>query len=101
MLLRIITARSKSSWIIARHMISTKNDEGGISPASSITSNACSSKWVCNKHKQKFQKRDCLEKFKMAFSSLRFGQFCDFRSKVCFSASGPKGLESCHFHPAR
>ncbi|MFS7935183.1 hypothetical protein Hanom_Chr05g00400441 [Helianthus anomalus] len=30
------------------------------------------------------------------FSSLRFGQFCDFRSKV-FSASGPKGLKSLSF----
>ncbi|MFS7993871.1 hypothetical protein Hanom_Chr12g01099171 [Helianthus anomalus] len=26
----------------------------------------------------------------MSFSSLRFGQFCDFRPKVCFSASGSK-----------
>ncbi|MFS8031008.1 hypothetical protein Hanom_Chr17g01540691 [Helianthus anomalus] len=24
------------------------------------------------------------------FSSLRFGQFCDFRPKGCFSASGSK-----------
>ncbi|KAJ0913918.1 hypothetical protein HanPSC8_Chr06g0232701 [Helianthus annuus] len=37
---------------------------------------------------------------KMQFSSLRFGQFCNFRSKVCFSYMHPKGLKSCHFHPA-
>ncbi|MFS8002014.1 hypothetical protein Hanom_Chr13g01197111 [Helianthus anomalus] len=30
----------------------------------------------------------------MSFSSLRFGQFCDFRPKVCFSASGSKRFES-------
>ncbi|KAJ0762885.1 hypothetical protein HanOQP8_Chr04g0166211 [Helianthus annuus] len=37
---------------------------------------------------------------KMTFSSLRFGQFCDFRLKVCFSSLDPKGLKSCHFHLA-
>ncbi|MFS7951104.1 hypothetical protein Hanom_Chr07g00591011 [Helianthus anomalus] len=37
----------------------------------------------------------------MHFSSSRFGQFCDFRPKVCFSHLDPKGLKSCHFHPAR
>ncbi|KAF5793040.1 putative Clp domain superfamily protein [Helianthus annuus] len=34
---------------------------------------------------------------KMPFSSLRFGQFCDFRSKVCFSASGSKRFEILPF----
>ncbi|MFS7925204.1 hypothetical protein Hanom_Chr04g00281801 [Helianthus anomalus] len=29
-------------------------------------------------------------KSKMPFSSLRFGQFCDLRPNVCFSASGSK-----------
>ncbi|MFS7960020.1 hypothetical protein Hanom_Chr08g00698051 [Helianthus anomalus] len=29
----------------------------------------------------------------MSFSSLRFGQFCDFSSKICFSASGSKRFE--------
>ncbi|MFS8031507.1 hypothetical protein Hanom_Chr17g01546671 [Helianthus anomalus] len=29
----------------------------------------------------------------MPFSSMRFGQFCDFRPKVCFSASGSKRFE--------
>ncbi|KAJ0624134.1 hypothetical protein HanIR_Chr01g0039891 [Helianthus annuus] len=29
----------------------------------------------------------------MPFSSLRLGQFCDFRSKVCFLASGSKRFE--------
>ncbi|MFS7958160.1 hypothetical protein Hanom_Chr07g00674901 [Helianthus anomalus] len=38
---------------------------------------------------------------KMSFSSLRFGQFCDFRPNVCFPHLDPKGLKSCHFHPAR
>ncbi|KAF5787955.1 hypothetical protein HanXRQr2_Chr10g0458661 [Helianthus annuus] len=33
----------------------------------------------------------------MSFSSLRCGQFCDFRPKVCFSASGSK--VKCHFRP--
>ncbi|MFS7993676.1 hypothetical protein Hanom_Chr12g01096901 [Helianthus anomalus] len=28
----------------------------------------------------------------MSFPSLRFGQFCDFRPKVCFSASGSKSF---------
>ncbi|KAJ0905855.1 hypothetical protein HanPSC8_Chr07g0298831 [Helianthus annuus] len=32
-------------------------------------------------------------KFKMSFSSLRFGQFCDFRPKVCFSAYGSERFE--------
>ncbi|MFS7888281.1 hypothetical protein Hanom_Chr00s000001g01593091 [Helianthus anomalus] len=45
----------------------------------------------------------------MPFSSLRFGQFCDFRPKVCFSASGSKRfkifaiftqlINSIHFSP--
>ncbi|MFS8031045.1 hypothetical protein Hanom_Chr17g01541141 [Helianthus anomalus] len=30
----------------------------------------------------------------MRFSSLRFGQFCDFRPKVCFFASGSKRFEN-------
>ncbi|MFS8017197.1 hypothetical protein Hanom_Chr15g01377521 [Helianthus anomalus] len=30
---------------------------------------------------------------KMPFSSIRFGQFCDFCPKVCFSASGSKRFE--------
>ncbi|MFS7994939.1 hypothetical protein Hanom_Chr12g01111981 [Helianthus anomalus] len=29
----------------------------------------------------------------MPFPSLKFGQFCDFRPKVCFSASGSKRFE--------
>ncbi|MFS7889547.1 hypothetical protein Hanom_Chr00s000004g01608291 [Helianthus anomalus] len=29
----------------------------------------------------------------MPFSSLRFGQFCNFRPKVCYSASGSKRFE--------
>ncbi|MFS7956612.1 hypothetical protein Hanom_Chr07g00656631 [Helianthus anomalus] len=33
----------------------------------------------------------------MPFSSLRFGQFCDFRPKVCFSASESKRLEILPF----
>ncbi|MFS7942634.1 hypothetical protein Hanom_Chr06g00490641 [Helianthus anomalus] len=37
---------------------------------------------------------------KMPFSSLRFGQFCDFRPKVCFSASRSKRFESSQFHMA-
>ncbi|MFS7921889.1 hypothetical protein Hanom_Chr03g00242231 [Helianthus anomalus] len=32
-------------------------------------------------------------KSKMPFSSLSFGQFCDFRPKVCFSASESKRFE--------
>ncbi|MFS8033072.1 hypothetical protein Hanom_Chr17g01565121 [Helianthus anomalus] len=36
---------------------------------------------------------DSTKKSKMPFSSLRFGQFCDFRPKVCFSASGSKRFE--------
>ncbi|MFS8013205.1 hypothetical protein Hanom_Chr14g01330061 [Helianthus anomalus] len=35
-----------------------------------------------------------------AISSLRFGEFCNFRPKVCFSHLDPKGLKSYHFHPA-
>ncbi|MFS7973298.1 hypothetical protein Hanom_Chr09g00854981 [Helianthus anomalus] len=36
---------------------------------------------------------------KMAFSSLRFGQFCDcdFRPNVCFSAYGSKRFEILSF----
>ncbi|KAF5823610.1 hypothetical protein HanXRQr2_Chr01g0040201 [Helianthus annuus] len=34
---------------------------------------------------------------KMSFSSMRFGQFCDFRPKVCFSASGSKRFETLPF----
>ncbi|MFS7942638.1 hypothetical protein Hanom_Chr06g00490691 [Helianthus anomalus] len=30
---------------------------------------------------------------KMPFSSLRFGQFCAFCPKVCFSTSGSKKFE--------
>ncbi|MFS7965352.1 hypothetical protein Hanom_Chr09g00761231 [Helianthus anomalus] len=33
----------------------------------------------------------------MSFSSLRFGQFCDFRPKVYFSASGSKRFEILPF----
>ncbi|MFS8012042.1 hypothetical protein Hanom_Chr14g01316061 [Helianthus anomalus] len=33
----------------------------------------------------------------MPFSSLRFGQFCDFRPKVCFSVSGSKRFEILPF----
>ncbi|MFS7909905.1 hypothetical protein Hanom_Chr02g00100081 [Helianthus anomalus] len=33
----------------------------------------------------------------MPFSSLRFGYFCDFRPKVCFSASGSIRLEILPF----
>ncbi|MFS8012624.1 hypothetical protein Hanom_Chr14g01323031 [Helianthus anomalus] len=40
-------------------------------------------------------------KSKMSFSSLRFGQFCNFHQKVCNARLDPKGLKSCHFHPAR
>ncbi|MFS7909798.1 hypothetical protein Hanom_Chr02g00100011 [Helianthus anomalus] len=36
-------------------------------------------------------------KSKMPFSSLRFGYFCDFRPKVCFSASGSKRFENSSF----
>ncbi|MFS8001294.1 hypothetical protein Hanom_Chr13g01188641 [Helianthus anomalus] len=35
----------------------------------------------------------------MPFSSLRFGQFCDFHSKVCFYASGSKRFEIMPFSP--
>ncbi|MFS7898254.1 hypothetical protein Hanom_Chr00s019041g01758731 [Helianthus anomalus] len=48
-------------------------------------------------------------KSKMSFLSLRFGQFCDFRPKDCFSAYGSKRFEifaifiwlvnSIHFSP--
>ncbi|MFS8015748.1 hypothetical protein Hanom_Chr15g01360301 [Helianthus anomalus] len=47
----------------------------------------------------------------MPFSSMRFGQFCDFRPKVCFSAAGSKRfnifaifirlVNSIHFSPLR
>ncbi|MFS7950393.1 hypothetical protein Hanom_Chr07g00582661 [Helianthus anomalus] len=33
----------------------------------------------------------------MPFSSLRFGQFCDFRPKVCFSSSGFKRFKILPF----
>ncbi|MFS7984510.1 hypothetical protein Hanom_Chr11g00987291 [Helianthus anomalus] len=33
----------------------------------------------------------------MSFSSLRFGHFCDFRPKVCFSASGCKRFKILPF----
>ncbi|MFS8000153.1 hypothetical protein Hanom_Chr12g01175011 [Helianthus anomalus] len=33
----------------------------------------------------------------MSFSSLRFGQFCDFRPKVCFPASGSKRFQILSF----
>ncbi|MFS8017305.1 hypothetical protein Hanom_Chr15g01378821 [Helianthus anomalus] len=33
----------------------------------------------------------------MSFSSLRFGQFCDFRPKVYFSPSGSKRFEILTF----
>ncbi|MFS7994495.1 hypothetical protein Hanom_Chr12g01106741 [Helianthus anomalus] len=33
----------------------------------------------------------------MPFSSLRFGQFCDFSPKVCFSASKSKRFEILPF----
>ncbi|MFS7931389.1 hypothetical protein Hanom_Chr04g00355381 [Helianthus anomalus] len=33
----------------------------------------------------------------MPFSSLRFGQFCDFCPKVCFSSSGSKRFEDLPF----
>ncbi|MFS8023201.1 hypothetical protein Hanom_Chr16g01448701 [Helianthus anomalus] len=36
-------------------------------------------------------------KRKMSFSSLRFGQFCDFRPKVYYSASGSKRFEILPF----
>ncbi|MFS7955521.1 hypothetical protein Hanom_Chr07g00643671 [Helianthus anomalus] len=41
------------------------------------------------------------QKSKMPFLSLRFGQFCNFRPKVCFPHLDTKGLKSWHFHPAR
>ncbi|MFS8004295.1 hypothetical protein Hanom_Chr13g01224101 [Helianthus anomalus] len=34
---------------------------------------------------------------KMSFLSPRFGHFCDFRPKVCFSASGSKRFEILPF----
>ncbi|KAF5817738.1 hypothetical protein HanXRQr2_Chr02g0056561 [Helianthus annuus] len=34
---------------------------------------------------------------KMPFSSLRFGQFCDFRPKVCFFVSGSKRFKIMSF----
>ncbi|MFS8006291.1 hypothetical protein Hanom_Chr14g01247501 [Helianthus anomalus] len=33
----------------------------------------------------------------MSFSSLKFGQFCDFRLKVCFSSSGSKRFKILPF----
>ncbi|MFS7943395.1 hypothetical protein Hanom_Chr06g00499811 [Helianthus anomalus] len=33
----------------------------------------------------------------MPFSSLRFGHFCDFCPKFCFSASGSKRFEMLPF----
>ncbi|MFS7915304.1 hypothetical protein Hanom_Chr02g00163751 [Helianthus anomalus] len=33
----------------------------------------------------------------MSFSSMRFGHFCNFRPKVCFSASGSKRFEILPF----
>ncbi|MFS7921131.1 hypothetical protein Hanom_Chr03g00233101 [Helianthus anomalus] len=33
----------------------------------------------------------------MPFSSLRFGLFCDFRPKACFSAYGSKRFEILSF----
>ncbi|MFS7964915.1 hypothetical protein Hanom_Chr08g00755971 [Helianthus anomalus] len=41
-------------------------------------------------HVQNIKKLILKNKSKMSFSLLRFGQFCDFRLKVCFSASGSK-----------
>ncbi|MFS7900332.1 hypothetical protein Hanom_Chr04g00280871 [Helianthus anomalus] len=38
-----------------------------------------------------------ISKSKMPFSSLRFGQFCDFRTNVCFSAYGSKRFEILDF----
>ncbi|MFS7988190.1 hypothetical protein Hanom_Chr11g01031761 [Helianthus anomalus] len=37
------------------------------------------------------------KKRQMPFSSMRFGQFCDFRPKVCFSASGSKRFKILPF----
>ncbi|MFS8014225.1 hypothetical protein Hanom_Chr15g01342091 [Helianthus anomalus] len=34
---------------------------------------------------------------KMPFSSLRFGKFCNFRTKVCFFASGSTRFEILPF----
>ncbi|MFS7981512.1 hypothetical protein Hanom_Chr10g00951801 [Helianthus anomalus] len=34
---------------------------------------------------------------KMSFSSLRFGQFCNFHPNVCFSASGSKRFKILPF----
>ncbi|MFS7923025.1 hypothetical protein Hanom_Chr03g00255961 [Helianthus anomalus] len=40
------------------------------------------------------QESTCIKKkSKMPFSPLRFGQFSDFRLKVCFSASASKRFE--------
>ncbi|MFS7971199.1 hypothetical protein Hanom_Chr09g00829911 [Helianthus anomalus] len=36
-------------------------------------------------------------KSRMPFSSLRIGQFCDFRPNVCFSSSGSKRFEILPF----
>ncbi|MFS7949165.1 hypothetical protein Hanom_Chr06g00568361 [Helianthus anomalus] len=35
----------------------------------------------------------------MPFSSQRFGQFCDFHPKVCFSASGSKRFKILPLSP--
>ncbi|KAJ0631969.1 hypothetical protein HanLR1_Chr17g0659861 [Helianthus annuus] len=37
---------------------------------------------------------------KMPFSSLRFGQFATFVQRFVLPHLDPKGLKSCHFHPA-
>ncbi|MFS8025474.1 hypothetical protein Hanom_Chr16g01475381 [Helianthus anomalus] len=36
-------------------------------------------------------------KSKMRLSSMRYGQFCDFRPKVCFSTFVTKGFEILPF----
>ncbi|MFS8003773.1 hypothetical protein Hanom_Chr13g01217861 [Helianthus anomalus] len=36
-------------------------------------------------------------KSKMPFSSLRFGQFCNFHPKICFSAYGSKRFKILSF----
>ncbi|MFS7918600.1 hypothetical protein Hanom_Chr03g00203061 [Helianthus anomalus] len=38
-----------------------------------------------------------MEKSKMPFSSMRFGRFCGFRPKVCFSTSGYKRFKILPF----
>ncbi|MFS7957600.1 hypothetical protein Hanom_Chr07g00668241 [Helianthus anomalus] len=49
--------------------------------------------WVITSLYHLFTEYDDDDKSKMPFSSLRFGQFCDFRPKVYFSASGSKRFE--------